>query len=81
MGEKEVVEFLFLLNASEAEAVVVESLLAPEGIPVQRRYSGIASPAFVYGGASAFGLSLYVPGYMLEQALSLLEAAPAGEDE
>lgn len=60
--------------ADEQEAVMVESILAIEGIPVQRKYKEDGDYLTVYMGMSNYGIDIFVPEDALELAKGLLES-------
>ncbi len=60
--------------ADDQEAVLVESVLGTENIPVQRKYKEAGNYMEVYMGMSKYGVDLYVPDNALELAKGLLES-------
>lgn len=60
--------------ADDQEAVLVESVLGTEKIPVQRKYKEAGNYLEVYMGMSRYGIDLYVPEDALELAKGLLES-------
>lgn len=60
--------------ADDQEAVLVESVLETENIPVQRKYKEAGYYMEVYMGISKYGIDLYVPDNALELAKGLLES-------
>jgi hypothetical protein len=60
--------------ADEQEAVMVESILGTEGIPVQRKHKEDGDYLAVYMGMSRYGIDLYVPEESAELAKGLLES-------
>jgi len=60
--------------ADDQEAVLVESVLGTENIPVQRKYKEAGNYMEVYMGISKYGIDLYVPDDALELAKGLLES-------
>lgn len=60
--------------ANEQEAVLVESVLGTEGIPVQRKHKENGEYLEIYMGMSRYGLDLFVPEDSLELAKGLLES-------
>lgn len=67
--------WIFLKNvANEQEAVLVESILKTEGIPVRKRHKEAGDYLKVYMGMSQYGIDLYVPENALDLAKGLLGA-------
>jgi hypothetical protein len=65
----------FIKNvADDQEAVLVESILGTENIPVQRKYNEAGNYMEVYMGMSRYGINLFVPENALELAKGLLES-------
>jgi len=63
----------FLLQAeSENEANIIESVLDSQGIPVRRRYREAGEYLKIYMGMTNFGVDIYVPESMEEQARDLM---------
>lgn len=60
--------------ADDQEAVLVESILGTENIPVQRKYNEAGNYMEVYMGMSRYGINLFVPENTLELAKGLLES-------
>ncbi len=60
--------------ADEQEAVMVESILGTEGIPVQRRHKEDGDYLAVYMGMSRYGIDLFVPEEAEDLAKGLLES-------
>jgi hypothetical protein len=60
--------------ANEQEAVLVESVLGTEGIPVKRKHKENGDYLEIYMGMSQYGLDLFVPEDALELAKGLLES-------
>jgi hypothetical protein len=60
--------------ADEQEAVMVESILGTEGIPIQRKHKENGSYLEVYMGISRYGIDLFVPEDAAELAKSILES-------
>lgn len=60
--------------ADEQEAVMVESILGTEGIPVQRKHKENGSYLEVYMGISRYGIDLFVPESAAELAKSILDS-------
>ena len=58
----------------EQEAVMVETMLGMEGIPVQQKHREAGSVMEVYMGISRYGIDLFVPEDALELAKGLLES-------
>ena len=67
--------WVFVENvANEQEAVLVESVLGTENIPVQRKHKEAGSYMEVYMGMSSYGIDLYVPEGAVELAKGLLNS-------
>ncbi len=65
----------FLMNvADDQEAVLVESVLGTENIPVQRKYKEAGNYLEVYMGMSRYGIDLFVPEDAHELAKGLLDS-------
>ncbi|MDD4503381.1 MAG: hypothetical protein PHS15_00975 [Clostridiaceae bacterium] len=60
--------------ANEQEAVLVESVLGVENIPVQRKHKEAGSYLEIYMGMSRYGIDLFVPEDALELAKGLLDS-------
>lgn len=60
--------------ADEQEAVLVESVLGTENIPVQRKYKEAGNYLEVYMGMSRYGIDLFVPEAAAELAKGLLDS-------
>ncbi|MGE5677542.1 MAG: hypothetical protein ACM3ZR_05735 [Pseudomonadota bacterium] len=60
--------------ADDQEAVLVESILGTENIPVRRKYNEAGNYMEVYMGMSRYGINLFVPENVLELAKGLLES-------
>lgn len=60
--------------ADDQEAVLVESVLGTENIPVQRKYKEAGNYLEVYMGMSKYGIDLFVPEQALELAKGLLDS-------
>lgn len=60
--------------ADEQEAVILESVLGTEGIPVQRKHKENGSYLEVYMGMSRYGIDLFVPEDAAELALAILDS-------
>ncbi|MHB1393836.1 MAG: hypothetical protein ACYCYE_12345 [Clostridia bacterium] len=60
--------------ANEQEAVMVESMLGTEGIPVQRKHREAGGIMEVYMGMSHYGIDLFVPEDALELVKGLLDS-------
>lgn len=74
-------EWTFLCQAGdEHEANIIESLLDSEGIPVLRKYREAGDYLRIYMGMTNFGIDIFVPGSVIDQAQGLLENNPP-EDE
>lgn len=71
----------FLTDAFEADsqADMLISMLGAYGIPVMKRYEKDGTLGKVVLGFSGYGVSLYVPASMLEDARNLLQ--PVDETE
>lgn len=77
MSEKKVdmKGWAFIKNvANEQEAVLLESMLGIEGIPVQLRHREAGAYLEVYMGMSNYGIDLFVPEASLELAKELLDS-------
>ena len=73
--KKEMEGWAFLKNvANEQEAVMVESALGIEGIPVQMKHKEAGAYLEVYMGMSNYGIDLFVPEDALEAAEGLLNS-------
>jgi hypothetical protein len=68
-------EFL-ITAADEIQADILESKLKFYGIPVRRKYRESGDYLKVYMGATPFGIDLFVPGELLEQASELISKEP-----
>ena len=79
-GQKERAVLLRHTFDSPAEADMTVSLLAAYNIPCFPYYTGEGGAGKIISGFSGFGVSLYVPESMLDDAVSLLAAQPI-EDE
>ncbi|HWR62553.1 MAG TPA: hypothetical protein VN580_13120 [Clostridia bacterium] len=67
--------WVFVKNvADDQEAVLVESVLGTENIPVQRKYKEDGNYLEVYMGMSKYGIDLFVPEQALELAKGLLDS-------
>jgi hypothetical protein len=60
--------------ANDQEAVLVESVLGTENIPVQRKHKEAGGYLEVYMGMSRYGIDLFVPEAALELAKGLLDS-------
>lgn len=60
--------------SDEQEAVMVESMLGTEGIPVQMKHREAGGIMEVYMGMSRYGIDLYVPEGSVELAMGLLDS-------
>lgn len=67
--------------ADDQEAVMVESILGTENIPVQRKYKEAGNYLEVYMGMSRYGIDLFVPEAALELAKGLLDSEMIGMPE
>ncbi|KUO74905.1 MAG: hypothetical protein APF77_06500 [Clostridia bacterium BRH_c25] len=75
MDNKSMNGWAFVRNvANEQEAVLVESVLGTEGIPVQRKHKEAGGYLQVYMGMSRYGIDLFVPEGALELAEGLLNS-------
>ncbi|SDZ14923.1 putative signal transducing protein [Tindallia californiensis] len=72
-------EALLTVVSNEIEAGMVESLLAPENIPVLRKQRGAGQYMEIYMGMSMEGVELYVPVESLEKARELIRVQETGE--
>ena len=75
---------VFLTDTFEADkqADLLVGMLGAYGIPVAKRYDRDGTLGKVVLGFSGYGVSLYVPESMLDDARALLEPAPdAAPDE
>lgn len=73
--DKSMKGWAFVKNvADDQEAVMVESILGTEGIPVQRKHKEGGSYMEIYMGMSFYGIDLFVPEDALELAKGLLES-------
>ncbi len=82
--KKDITGWAFVWNvADEKEAIMAESILKSEGIPVFRKYKEGGDYLRIYMGMSRFGIDLYVPESDLELAEGLLksEIVDLPEDE
>ena len=72
--DKNMKGWAFLKNvADDQEAVLVESVLGTESIPVQRKYKEAGNYLEVYMGMSRYGIDIFVPEDTLELAKGLLD--------
>lgn len=62
--------------ANSIEADVMESLLRAENIPVLRKYKEAGAYLDIYMGSTSFGVDMYVPSRLLEQARELINSQP-----
>lgn len=60
--------------ADEQEAVMVESILGAEGIPMQRKHKENGGYLEIYMGMSLYGIDLFVPENAVELAKGLLDS-------
>lgn len=60
--------------ANEQEAVLVESVLGVEDIPIKRKHKEAGDYLEVYMGMSRYGIDLFVPEEALELAKGLLDS-------
>lgn len=60
--------------ADDQEAILVESVLGTENIPVQRKYKEAGNYLEVYMGMSRYGIDLFVPEAAAELAKGLLDS-------
>lgn len=75
MDKKSMKGWVFVKNvANEQEAVLVESILGTENIPVQRKHKEAGSYLEVYMGMSRYGIDLFVPEGAEELAKGLLDS-------
>jgi hypothetical protein len=74
-GNKDLKGWAFVKNvANEQEAVLVESVLDIEKIPVLKKHREAGSYLEIYMGMSRYGIDIYVPENALELAKGLLES-------
>ena len=72
---KRIKGWAFVKNvADEQEAVMVESVLGTEGIPIQRKHKENGSYLEVYMGMSRYGIDLFVPEDAAELAKAILDS-------
>ena len=72
---KSIKGWAFVKNvADEQEAVMVESVLGTEGIPIQRKHKENGSYLEVYMGMSKYGIDLFVPEDAAELAKAILDS-------
>lgn len=75
MVDESIKGWAFVKNvADEQEAVMVESILGTEGIPVHRKYREAGDYMAVYMGMSRYGIDLFVPEDTVELAKGLLDS-------
>lgn len=80
-GEEHKEEWSFLLQAAnEIEATIIESILASEGIPVIKKYKEAGEYLKIYMGMTNYGVDIYVPSRLKEEAELLLDK-PDFEEE
>ncbi|MBO4854032.1 MAG: hypothetical protein J5482_02655 [Oscillospiraceae bacterium] len=79
-GQKERAVLLRHTFDSPAEADMTVSLLSAYGIPSFPYYAGEGGAGKIISGFSGFGVSLYVPESMLQNAVALLAAQPVEEE-
>ena len=60
--------------ANQQEAVMVESMLGAEGIPVQQKHKEAGGIMEVYMGMSHYGIDLFVPEDALDVAKAILDS-------
>ena len=60
--------------ANEQEAVLVESILGAEGIPIQRKHKEDGGYLEIYMGMSRYGIDLFVPEDAAQLAKGLLDS-------
>lgn len=66
----------FLISVADGmQADILESKLKFYGVPVRRKYKESGDYLTVYMGATPFGIDLYVPQELLEQASELISLA------
>ena len=80
-GEKEKAVLLTQGLDDPANADVTISLLASCGIPCFKYYDKEGAAGKVINGFSGYGVSLYVPASMAEEARAILNAPPMDEEE
>ena len=60
--------------ADQQEAVMVESMLGAEGIPVQQKHKEAGGIMEVYMGMSRYGIDLFVPEDAVDVAKAILDS-------
>ena len=75
-GEKEPAALLEQVFDSAADADMKMSMLAAYGIPAFKYYEKEGAAGKVINGFSGFGVGLYVPASMAEDAQNLLASMP-----
>lgn len=60
----------------DIHADLTETLLKAYGIPVHRRYKEAGAYMQIYMGMARFGVDLYVPSKLLQQARDIIESHP-----
>ena len=74
-ADKSMKGWAFLKNVADVqEAVMVESVLGTESIPVQRKHKEAGDYLEIYMGMSRYGIDLFVPEEALELAKGLLDS-------
>jgi len=91
MDYEEYTEFMEHINAdtpallcsvsSNAEAVVLESLLRSNNIPVMTKWRNGGDALMIYMAMSSMGADLYVPSKLLDEAMGLLSDNSDNIDE
>lgn len=78
-GQKE--EWSFLTQASnEIEATIIESILDSEGIPVIKKYQEAGEYLKIYMGMTNYGVDIYVPSRLKEEARQALNKTDSEEE-
>jgi len=80
-GEKEKAVLLPRGLDNPANADVTISILASCGIPCFKYYDKEGAAGKVINGFSGYGVSLYVPASMAEEARAILNAPPVENEE
>jgi hypothetical protein len=70
--------FLITVN-NGIEADLIESILNANNIPVLKKFKGAGAYLKLYMGMAIFGVDIYVPSNLLDEAKNLIESRP--EDE
>ncbi|MBR3559985.1 MAG: hypothetical protein IKN81_00385 [Oscillospiraceae bacterium] len=80
-GEPETPVFLTSAVEADAQAELIMQLLRAYDIPVIKRYDKDGTLGKVVLGMSGYGVSLYVPQSLLEDAQNLLTPSDDGESD